>query len=228
MYTHMACGKDNFLNTKKRKLLKIIHWNSKNLLIYDVFLQTWASVDLIVGTFLCIRTFEGTFASTPDWLLAERNDSPRSLTCLIFYTDLTISYHPTLLSTLPSKSSIYWKQTFSSPCKNSFQHLNWNLTIIQLFHLWLLLVLPHLKHSKFRDENSMLVTTTPSKNGLLSLTLWYFAFYPYFSLFLSSFSSLYTSDTLCGNHVSQFAQKRLLELTLTNSLFLACSPLPLS
>ena len=36
----MAHGKDNFLNTKKRKLLKIIHWDSQNLLIYDIFLET--------------------------------------------------------------------------------------------------------------------------------------------------------------------------------------------
>ena len=36
----------------------------------------------------------------------------------------------------------------------------------------------------------------PLKNRLLSLTLWGFAFYSYFSLFLLSLSSLQTSDTL--------------------------------
>ena len=34
--------------------------------------------------------------------------------------------------------------------------------------MWLLLVLPHLKHFKFRDENSILVTTTsPQKQTLI-------------------------------------------------------------
>ena len=66
------------------------------------------------------------------------------------------------------------------------------------------------------------------KNGLLSLTLWGFAFTPTFP-YSFHHSHLYKHQTLfCGNHVSLFAQKRLLELTLTHALLPDCSPLRLS
>lgn len=89
--------------------------------------------------------------------------------CYPFYTDLTTSYHPTLLSTLPSKSSLIENKHSVAPAKKFLPHIlteTW-LFVIELFHLWLLLVLPHLKHFKFRDENSILVSTKPPKKQTL-------------------------------------------------------------
>ena len=68
----------------------------------------------------------------------------------------------------------------------------------------------------------------PLENRLLSLTLWSFTFIPTFP-YSFYHSPPYKHQTLfCGNHVLLFSQKCLLELNLTHSLFLACSPLPLS
>ena len=96
--------------------------------------------------------------------------------------------------------------------------------MIELFHLWLLLVLLHLKHFKFRDENRILVTITPPQKT--DSCLWPFGALPFTPTFPYSFyhSHLYKHQTLfCGNLVLLFSQKCLLELNLTHSLFFAWS-----